>query len=242
MCFNLQFYCWFFWTTFFISFIFYSISFIVMSIMNNVKGIKVTEKQLKLFEYLRKNINNNGFRFLQEAHSLSNDEQELKDDFRGPLFFSYWKSNFCGVAICYFGTEAFKVVSTSCNRNGQILIPDAELNGTNFLLIDFYNSDSESEQVSAFSTLQKLLEKVDDFNKKNVVLGSDFYLIFDCKFDAHGGNPILKKVSSKTNWNKRKSLFMWYLEDKKSQREMFFISSEPHFQFHWKKAWFFSNS
>ena len=60
-----------------------------MSIMNNVKGIKVTEKQLKLFEYLRKNINNNGFRFLQEAHSLSNDEQEWKDDFRGPLFFSH---------------------------------------------------------------------------------------------------------------------------------------------------------
>ena len=56
--------------------------------MNNVKGIKVTEKQLKLFEYLRKNINN-GFRFLQEAHSLSNDEQEWKDDFRGPLFFSH---------------------------------------------------------------------------------------------------------------------------------------------------------
>ena len=139
------------------------------------------------------NINNNGFIFLQEEHSLSNDEQELKDDFRGPLFFSHWKSNFCSVAIYYFGTEAFKVVNTSCNRNGQILILDAELNDTNFLLIDFYNSNSESEQVSAFSTLQKLHEKVDNFNKKNNVLGSDFYLIFDCKFDARGGNPILKK-------------------------------------------------
>ena len=29
------------------------------------------EKQLKLFEYLKKNINDNGFIFLQETHSLS---------------------------------------------------------------------------------------------------------------------------------------------------------------------------
>ena len=28
---------------------------------------------------------------------------------------------------------------------------------------------------------------------KNIVFGGDFNLIFDCKFDASGGNPILKK-------------------------------------------------
>ena len=50
-------------------------------ILNNVKGIKASEKGLKLFEYLRNNINNNGFIFLQEIHSPSNDEQKLKDGF-----------------------------------------------------------------------------------------------------------------------------------------------------------------
>ena len=29
--------------------------------------------------------------------------------------------------------------------------------------------------------------------EKNIVFGGDFNLIFDCKFDASGGNPILKK-------------------------------------------------
>ena len=29
--------------------------------------------------------------------------------------------------------------------------------------------------------------------KKNIVFGGDFNLIFDCKFDASGGNPILKR-------------------------------------------------
>ena len=45
---------------------------------NNVKGIKASEKRLKLFEYLRSNINNNGFIFLQEIHSTSNDEENAK--------------------------------------------------------------------------------------------------------------------------------------------------------------------
>ena len=75
MCFYLQFYYWFLWTTFIISIFFHwSISFIVMWIMNsnynfisnNVKGIKASEKRLELFEYLRNN-NNNSSVFLQET-------------------------------------------------------------------------------------------------------------------------------------------------------------------------------
>ena len=52
--------------------------------------------------------------------------------------------------------------------------------------------------------------------KKKIVFGGDFNLIFDCNSDASGGNPILKKVPSKTNWDKRISLFVWYLGHEKS--------------------------
>ena len=90
---------------------------------------------------------------------------------------------------------AFNVVNTVCDKNGRILILDAELNGTKFLLINFYSSNTESEQLSTFFTQQKLLEKFDDHNKKNIIFRGDFNLIFDCKFDASGGIPILKKKS-----------------------------------------------
>ena len=83
------------------------------------------------------------------------------------LFFSHGKSNSCGVAIGYCGTEDLKVLNTVHDNNGRILILDAELNGTNFLLINFYNSNTESEQLSTFSTLEKPLEKFDDYKKKN---------------------------------------------------------------------------
>ena len=55
-------------------------------ISRNVKGIKASEKRLKLLEYLKDNINGNGIMFLQEAHSLSSDELKRKDEFGEPLF------------------------------------------------------------------------------------------------------------------------------------------------------------
>ena len=70
------------------------------------------------------------------------------------------------MSIGYWGTETFKMVNTACDKNGRILVLDAKLNDTNFLLINFYNSNSESEQLSTFSSLQKLLVKFDDLVKK----------------------------------------------------------------------------
>ena len=65
-------------------------------ISNNIKGIKASEKRLKLFEYLKNNINNNGFIFLQETNSLSNDELKWKDEFGGPVFFRMEKAILLG--------------------------------------------------------------------------------------------------------------------------------------------------
>ena len=48
-------------------------------VSDDVKGIKAFEKRLKLFEYLKNNIDDNRFTFLQETHSLSNDELKWKD-------------------------------------------------------------------------------------------------------------------------------------------------------------------
>ena len=77
------------------------------------------------------------------------------------LFFSHGKSNSCGVTIAYYGTKDFKVVNIAYDNNGRMpdLIHNAEMNSKNFLLISFYNSNTEPEELSTFSTLQTLLEK-----------------------------------------------------------------------------------
>ena len=175
MCLYLYFYYWFSWTAFVISIFFHwSIFFIITWIMNsnynfisnNVKGIKASEKHLKLFDYLRNNISNNDFVFLPETHSSLKDEQKWRNHFKGSLFFSNGKRNSCGVSIGYWRTETFKVVNKAFDKNGRILILDAELNDRNFLLINLYNSNSESKQLSTFSSLQKLFVKFDGYSKK----------------------------------------------------------------------------
>ena len=56
-------------------------------ISNNVKGIRSSDERLKIFEYLKNNIHHNGFVFLQETHSLTQDEKKWKDDLKICCFF-----------------------------------------------------------------------------------------------------------------------------------------------------------
>ena len=44
-------------------------------ISSNVKGIQVSKKALKLFEYVKQKINFNSFMLSQETHSSVNDEK-----------------------------------------------------------------------------------------------------------------------------------------------------------------------
>ena len=60
-------------------------------ISNNVKGIQLSKKRLKLFEYLIQNTNSKCFIFFQETHSSLNDEKQLTNEINGPLFFSQAK-------------------------------------------------------------------------------------------------------------------------------------------------------
>ena len=61
-------------------------------ILNNVKGIQVSKRRLKLFEYLKQNINFNGFILFQETHSSLNDGKQWKEYFIVRVFFSHGKN------------------------------------------------------------------------------------------------------------------------------------------------------
>ena len=47
-------------------------------ISNNVKGIRSSQKRLKIFEDLKHNIHHNDFVFLQETHSLTLDTKKVE--------------------------------------------------------------------------------------------------------------------------------------------------------------------
>ena len=86
-------------------------------------------------------------------------------------------------------------MSKSCHKKRQIPILDAVLNDTIFFSVNFYNSNSESDQLCPVSTLHKLLEKIHDFDNKNIIFGGACNLIFDSKYVSSGGNSVKKSLA-----------------------------------------------
>ena len=148
--------------------------------LNNVKGIQSVEKRIKIFEYLKKAITC-GFIFLQETHSTIHDEKK-----RNVEFFAHGQSNSCGVAIGFLGNTSFEVLNKKQDESGRILILDVKLSDNNFLLINLYNVNKESEQLNTLSTLCYLLDDITDLHCKNIILGGEFNIFFNLTCEARG--------------------------------------------------------
>ena len=129
-------------------------------ITNNVKGLQLSKKCLKLFEYFRDKLSSNGIIFLQETHSTINNELKWKDEFKGALFFSYRKSNSCGVLIGFLGNKPFTVVHEFSDKNGRILILDIIFDNCEYLLINIYNANTKKEQLANFKANALFLQVI----------------------------------------------------------------------------------
>ena len=66
---------------------------------------------------------------------------------------------------------------------------------TNFVLVNIYNPNTETEKVATLHNLDKMLEIIKDLYDKHIVSAGDFNFLFDTSLDSHGGKPTLKKKS-----------------------------------------------
>ena len=80
------------------------------------------------------------------------------------------------------------------DNDGRVLILDATINGSDYLLTTFYNANTEREQLRTIKNLNNLLKDFEDFHDKKVIFAGDFNLIFDKNLESVGGNPLLKKT------------------------------------------------
>ena len=102
-------------------------------ISNNVKGFQSTTKRLKLSKYFKDKIVSNVFLFLQETHSIVNDEIKWRHDFKGEVFYSHGKSNSCGILICYEVSKKIFIRNKLSDNDGRILFLDVDIDGENFI-------------------------------------------------------------------------------------------------------------
>ena len=117
------------------------------------------------------------------------------DKFNGELFFSHGKTNSCGVAIGFYGSKTIEQRNKISDKSGRILLVEATVDDTIFVLINIYNANTESEQLETLLDLVSIIDKVKDIQSENIVLGGDFNVIFDISLESLGGNPCLKKKS-----------------------------------------------
>ena len=135
-------------------------------ISNNVKGLQNSLKRIKIFEYLKNNLGSNGFLLLQETHSSLSDEKKWTEELKGPIFFSHVETNSCGVEIGYIGCNKVDVLEKKIGKKGRILISDVKVDETNFVLVNIYNPNTETEQVATLHDLDIMLETIKDLYDK----------------------------------------------------------------------------
>ena len=95
------------------------------------------------------------------------------------MHFSHGSSNSCGVLIAFYGNQDITVKKKLSNKKGQLLVLDTRIDGSDFLLINIYNANTEKEQVSALNELTTILSNFENTLNHNAILAGDFNIFFD---------------------------------------------------------------
>ena len=75
----------------------------------------------------------------------------------------------------------------------RILIVDADIDEETFVLINLYNTNTETEQIKSTYELDQLLSDFCLDSNKKIILAGDFNLFFDPTLEASDGKLALKK-------------------------------------------------
>ena len=121
---------------------------------------------------------------LQKIRSPLADEKKWTDELKGPIFFSHGKTNSCGVAIGYIGSNKVDILDKKIDKNGRILISDVKVDDTNFVPVSIYIPNTKTEQVETLHDLDKMLETIKDLHDKHIVLAGDLNFLFDRSLDS----------------------------------------------------------
>ena len=92
--------------------------------------------------------------------------------------------------ITFFGKNKICVNSGITDKDGRILI------GSEYILVNIYNANTESERLKFLNDRRELIEKVNITQGKEIILAGGYNLFSDSNLEAMGGKPILKTNSA----------------------------------------------
>ena len=119
---------------------------------------------------MKNKLESNGVLLLHETHSISDDENSWADDSEGQVIFSHGTSNSRGVLVVYLGSESFVVKNKINDDAGHILILDVTIDDNDYILVNIYNANTETEQIKVLNNLHLFLDSLDVHQNKQIIL------------------------------------------------------------------------
>ena len=108
------------------------------------------------------------------------------------MYFYHGKTNSCGVLGPFYGNVNVADKNQFNDDNGKILILEVTISNTEYLLVNFYNTNTEQEHLKTLQNLSVMLENFDSFCSNDVIIADDFNLFFSKKLECKGGIPYFK--------------------------------------------------
>ena len=155
----------------------------------NIRGINKAIKRRNLFRWLH-----NGkydVIFLQETYSDKTIENVWRAEWGGDIFYSHGSKHSRGVMTLMRPTVKGENISTTCDRNGRVLIVNLTIQDEEFCLANIYAPNDQNLQVDFYTQLTR---KLRPHVNSNLVLGGDFNCPLE-NIDKKGG----KDISSRKN-------------------------------------------
>ena len=84
------------------------------------------------------------------------------------------KAKSCGVLICFISCKNLFIRNKLSDSDGCILILDVDIDGSNFILINLYNSNTKAEQLKTLLKLTEMLNKLHLIKNNNIICAGDF--------------------------------------------------------------------
>ena len=121
-----------------------------------------------------------------------------KLQWHGNIIFSHGSSNKKGVLIAFrYGLE-YKLLSPEIvDDDGRYIILHIEIQGSPYILLNYYGPNDESNQVKVLRQIFSKLQSINFDDNAQFILAGDWNMIFDKFLDAMGGTPSLKFNSLK---------------------------------------------
>ena len=165
---------------------------------HNARGLDNEKKRGKVFNYIKKHTSSNAIIFLQETHSTKKDEMLWKLQWHGNIIFSHGSSNKKGVVIAFrYGLECKLLLPEIVDDDGRYIILHIEIQGSPYILLNYYGPNDESNQVKVLRQIFRKLQSINFDDNVQFILAGDWNMIFDKFLDAMGGTPSLKFNSLK---------------------------------------------